>query len=169
MQINCFHFCNWFLILKNRFCTQLYTFVIDNDDWHCYCYSETGFHKICNQKIHSNNLNASGTRDKQDKGEDEGEAEKPTHCQDCQPPTGLVSDCRRQYFATNCCDEKYQLKSKIIYIGWLMAFQFKFGKNVCTFAKQWRLFWQVTFWLDRVKFGWGRHFCRIQKAARYTT
>ena len=52
---------------------------------------------MCNQKIHSNNLNASGTRDKQDKGEDEGEAEKPTHCQDCQPPTGLVGDCRRQY------------------------------------------------------------------------
>ena len=37
---------------------------------------------------------------------------------------------RRQCFATNCCDGKYNLKSKIGYISWLMAFQFKFEKYV---------------------------------------
>ena len=47
-------------------------------------------HKTCN-------LNARGKRDKQDKGKDEGEAQKPMHRQDYQPPTGLVGDCRRQY------------------------------------------------------------------------
>ena len=63
-----------------------------------------------------NNLNASRKRDEGDQ-KDEYNAKQAAHPQDSPAPTAMKTVYRRRCFATNCCDGKYNLKSKIGYIS----------------------------------------------------